>query len=258
MMEIADENLIIPLWPDLPDPGQGESANRHGHISGVSNPCLVVMLPPKDKANGGALMICPGGGYAILDWESHVTRPARMLLQEGYAVLGLRYRLTPPSTQPVTDAMKDLEQAIRLVRARDCPLQVQRLAVLGFSAGAHAILSLLSSRAKAEQDADPATAVDGVALICPWPKGQQASELDPGPGAPPAFIAATDDDEAAPRQFVADLEMTWRRTGSAVCVARYARGGHLAFNYTEQGPAIDWLPALLRWLRAPCAADARP
>lgn len=32
----------------------------------VSIPTLTAFLPPKDKTNGTAVIICPGGGYGVL------------------------------------------------------------------------------------------------------------------------------------------------------------------------------------------------
>ena len=34
-------------------------------ISKISRPTLTAYLPPKEKANGAAVVICPGGGYAV-------------------------------------------------------------------------------------------------------------------------------------------------------------------------------------------------
>ena len=45
-------------------------------ISKVTVPSLTVYLPPKEKANGTAVVICPGGGYGILAAGHEDTGPA--------------------------------------------------------------------------------------------------------------------------------------------------------------------------------------
>src|SRR4051794_715741 len=78
----AEEKLtVIDVWPGKP-PGKtlakGEekdtSTEKSGKVAGkrvirlgnVSKPTLTVYLAPKDKANGTAVIVCPGGGYSIL------------------------------------------------------------------------------------------------------------------------------------------------------------------------------------------------
>src|SRR5262245_47192162 len=54
----AEDPPIIPLWPDgAPGAVGQEDADR---------PSLIVHLPPADKRNGAAIVVCPGGGYGFL------------------------------------------------------------------------------------------------------------------------------------------------------------------------------------------------
>jgi hypothetical protein len=43
-----------------------ETTSNDNHISRVSIPALVPFYPEKGKANGSAVIICPGGGYGII------------------------------------------------------------------------------------------------------------------------------------------------------------------------------------------------
>src|SRR6187399_2792590 len=38
-------------------------------LGNVSTPEMHVFLPEKDKANGAAVVVCPGGGFNILAWD---------------------------------------------------------------------------------------------------------------------------------------------------------------------------------------------
>ena len=65
---------IIPLY-SKEIPNSKPIANREKselgkdgvlRISKISEPTLEVFMPPAGKANGTAVVICPGGGYAIV------------------------------------------------------------------------------------------------------------------------------------------------------------------------------------------------
>ena len=49
---------VIPLWPGGAPGALGTSEN--------DIPTLTVYLPDLNKATGAAMLVCPGGGYAIL------------------------------------------------------------------------------------------------------------------------------------------------------------------------------------------------
>ena len=75
---------------------------------------LEVFLPPSDKANGNAIVLCPGGGYIrhVTDREGYPI--AQWLNENGIATIILEYRLPKLRHQvPLLDA----QRAIRLTRA---------------------------------------------------------------------------------------------------------------------------------------------
>ena len=74
----------IPLWPDKA-PGALGTADK-------DTPTLTAFLPSPDKATGGAIVICPGGGYGGL--APHEGQGyAEWLADHGVAGLVLKYRL---------------------------------------------------------------------------------------------------------------------------------------------------------------------
>jgi len=109
-------------------------------ITNIADAEIHVYQPPEDKANGAAVVICPGGGYSILAWDLEGTEVAEWLNSIGVTGIVLKYR-TPTGLHgdpgkwqgPVMDG----QRAISLVRskAKDWNLDPKRIGVLGFSAG---------------------------------------------------------------------------------------------------------------------------
>src|SRR3974390_2947911 len=80
----AAEPASFPLWKDG---APGALGNADKDI-----PTLTVYLPDKDKATGGAVVICPGGGYGMLA-NHEGEHYARFLNEIGIAGFVLKYRL---------------------------------------------------------------------------------------------------------------------------------------------------------------------
>jgi acetyl esterase/lipase len=100
-------------------------------------PSLTVYLPPADKANGSAVVICPGGGYGFLAVDHEGKQVAEWLNSIGVAGFMLKYRIAPHYHHPAP--MQDAQQAIRTVRARakEWKVDPSRIGIWGFSAGGH-------------------------------------------------------------------------------------------------------------------------
>ena len=108
---------------------------------------LKVFLPDPGKANGEAVIICPGGSYHWLSKKVEGTEVAGKLRDMGYAAYVLHYRRSgtryflfrglafPQNHWP--DAHEDLLDAIRTVRSGG----YSKVGVMGFSAGGHLALS---------------------------------------------------------------------------------------------------------------------
>ncbi|PPL02811.1 alpha/beta hydrolase [Parapedobacter indicus] len=107
----------------------------------VSVPSLTVFLPPPDKANGTAVIICPGGGYHVLLTKREGSDVAKAFNELGIAAFVLRYRL--PDDEIMIDKsigpLQDAQQAIRLVRKRAVVwgIDPDKIGIMGFSAGGH-------------------------------------------------------------------------------------------------------------------------
>jgi acetyl esterase/lipase len=108
-------------------------------IANVSSPTLTMYKPA--HANGRAVIICPGGGYAILAFDHEGTRIATELNKWGVTAFVLKYRL--PDDAIMFDKsigpLQDAQQAIRLVRAnaKQWGVYQNKIGIMGFSAGGH-------------------------------------------------------------------------------------------------------------------------
>jgi acetyl esterase/lipase len=107
----------------------------------ISQPTLTVFLPEKSKANGDAVIICPGGGYWITSIVKEGFAVARKFNEWGVAAFVLNYRI--PNDSSMTDKkigpLQDAQRAIQLVRlnAKKWNIKTDRVGIMGFSAGGH-------------------------------------------------------------------------------------------------------------------------
>ncbi len=111
LLPMADDVKPIPLWEGKAPFAQGDNPK--------DMPSLTPYLPAKEKANGTAVVVCPGGGYGGLAMDHEGVQIAKWLNERGIAAFVLKYRtaqnLKPPiHPAPITDA----QRALRMVRAK--------------------------------------------------------------------------------------------------------------------------------------------
>ena len=124
----------------------------------ADKPTLTVCLPDAAKANGAAVVICPGGGYGGLALDHEGAQIAAWLNSFGVAGVILEYRHRGKGyghPAPLDDA----QRAIRTVRARASEWKINpaRIGIMGFSAGGH-----LASTAATHFDRGNPTAADAI------------------------------------------------------------------------------------------------
>ena len=119
----------ILLWPNGAPDKKGDEA--------TDKPELRVYLPSKEKSTGAAVVICPGGGYAVVATDHEGHQVAKWFNSIGVAGFVLKYRLSPRYRHPAP--MRDVQRAIRYARANaeKFGLSARRIGVMGFSAGGH-------------------------------------------------------------------------------------------------------------------------
>jgi endo-1,4-beta-xylanase len=261
---LAAEPQEIALWPNGAPGSEGKSGaeipveRNDGvrRVAGIHRPSITVHLPAREKATGAAVVILPGGGhqYLSIDNEGHFV--AKWLAERGIAGLVVKYRLAREagSTYKVeVEALRDTQRAIRMARARakEWNLDLERIGVMGFSAGGQ-LAALAGMRFDAGKS-DAADAVDRLssrpafqALIYP---GGVGTDLAVPKDAPPAFLCAAFDDKNPSRTAV-DLFQKLRDAGVTGELHVYSKGGH-GFGMRERPlPITSWAVRFEEWMRA--------
>src|SRR5947209_13491983 len=106
---LAQEPKVELLWPKGAPDAKGETPN--------DKPTLTILPAPADKANGAAVVICPGGGYGAVMMTYEGVDVGRWLNTLGVSTFVLNYRHAARAYQhPVP--LEDAQRAIRTLRAR--------------------------------------------------------------------------------------------------------------------------------------------
>jgi acetyl esterase/lipase len=274
--------FVEQLWPagSITDDGPPEvyyhgiaqNGDRFGQRRNVRIPRITVYLPEAGRANGTAVVVCPGGGYHILavDHEGHDV--ARWLTAKGIAAVVLEYRLIPTpeddaqhqaefsaklSDRAVMRALAaqhdpmmraDVHQAIRRTRAMASAwgIRPDRIGVMGFSAGGHVAITATLFHTP---DCKP----DFSAPI--YPVWFETISIDGA--APPLFMALANNDEFGTliTDTVARMQAAWLAAGVPVEVHAYADGGHGFGMLTRHKPCDGWID---RWYEWACAIGMIP
>ena len=138
--------------------GSGISAVGEGRTE-VAASRITIHRPAPDKANGAAIVICPGGGYGGLVVQAEGHGIAGWLVRHGITGVVLEYRL-PAGRRMVP--LIDAQRALRTVRfhASDWKLDPKKIGIIGFSAGGH-----LASTAGTHFDAGNPQAADPIERV---------------------------------------------------------------------------------------------
>ncbi len=118
--------VTVLLWPQGAPGALG--------TTGDDTPKITVYLPQQNPLHIGVL-IAPGGGYQHLAMTHEGTDIAQWLNAHGIAAFVLQYRLGPKYHHPIE--LYDAQRALRLVRSRSAEYGINKLGMMGFSAGGH-------------------------------------------------------------------------------------------------------------------------
>lgn len=260
----VDRGQELKLWPNGAPGSEGDTtpeafkqpdpAKRPTQISYVNQPSITVFLPQKEKANGMAIVVAPGGGHSNLAIDHEGWQVAEWLNSQGIAAFVLKYRLarTPNSRYTVEgNALPDCWRAIRMVRshAPDWGFDASRIGFLGFSAGGE-LAALVETRFDKGNDSAPdpidrvSSRPDFTVNIYP---GFRPGTITVPKDAPPAFLVCANDD---PSHVVttANLYLDLQKQGISAELHIYASGGH-GFGMREtHKPSATWNARMLEWM----------
>lgn len=265
----AQKRFELPLYPEgMPDsngitePIFDKGGNRIGNIT---EPSIVVCLPEKTKATGRAVVICPGGGYALVSLDNEGFQPAEWFNELGIAAIVLKYRMPNKHHEiPLEDVQKVLTTTKQ--RAAEWNIDPAQVGIMGFSAGGH--LAGSATTMFTDEVTRPAFSV----LIYPvvtlteklthWGtrtnligNGRQAElvekysiENNVTENTPPVFLALCSDDRSVPAQNSIMLYTALLEKGHKPEMHIFPDGGHgWGFNDSFAHKA-ELLSALKAWL----------
>ena len=243
--------------------------------SDTYKPSIQVFLPAADKANGCAVILCPGGGMRALSWDSDVEQMATFLNERGIAAIGLKYHLNNlpfpqgmkmepmvdvthlerfpqadanPLHYPAGDsilqlAADDAKAAIRLVRknAQAWHLDTQKIGYLGFSAGGGVAI------AATIQASEPAERPN---FLCTNFGPSLMPVQVPNP-APPLLIMTRADHQNVAAGLV-NLFLEWKKAGGNAEIHLYGdgTGPYTLMPQTGRTTTEAWSQHFILWLQA--------
>ena len=230
----------------------------------ITTATLTPFLPEPGKANGAAVIVAPGGGFRWLSLGNEGWEVAQALADQGIAAFVLKYRLRPtpesmdgfkesmnqtlsprpaaqgetpprPASFDLSDQLEDAEAAYAMIveRAEEWGVDVDRLGMIGFSAGAGLTMhSTLNSKTMK------------LAFIGPIYGGMGPVEVPKD--APPMFNVIATDDFLFKGQFgVVD---SWYKAGIPVEFHLYQNGGHGFGLGNPDRTSNRWFDAFMHWL----------
>ena len=122
-LEIAEDNGY----------NEGEEISETGGIRKISENARFDLYFPK-KPNGTMLIVCPGGGYGNVSSYNEGVYVAEWMKERAYTVAIAKYRLPNGHWEvPLTD----IHNIFRYCRAHAAEWNVDKIGVMGFSAGGH-------------------------------------------------------------------------------------------------------------------------
>jgi len=266
----ADKPVKELLWPNGPPKSKGEDLKK-------DLPTLLTYSPK--KANGTAVVVCPGGGYHGLASGHEGHDIGKWFASLGVTAVILDYRRANGGYKHPVPLM-DAQRAIRTVRARAAKLKVDpnKIGIMGFSAGGH-----LASSAGTHFDAGNPSTTDPIEkqssrpdfMILCYPviafdqefthKGSQvnllgadapkdlvdkmSSEKQVTPQTPPTFLFHTDEDKVVPPENAVEFYLALRKAKVPAELHIYRQGRH-GVGLAKTMPATKaWSTACENWMR---------
>jgi acetyl esterase/lipase len=282
------QTVILKLWPEgIPgsknDPSYVEkittTEGRVTRCEKVVTPDLTVFLPAPEKANGAAVLICPGGGYGMLAFDHEGNAIAKWFNDNGVAGIILKYRL--PSDQIMVNKsigpLQDAQEAMRVIRRHAAELKINpvKIGVIGFSAGGHLASTLSTHYAEKVYEVKDNTSArpDFSLLIYPVVSFDSAvthmgsrnnliginpdeatvkhfsNELQITPDTPPAFLVHSADDPAVPVMNSIGYFKGLQKNKIPVEMHIFQKGGHGYGLAPNGGTQSSWPDLCINWMK---------
>lgn len=234
----------------------------------ITTATLTPFLADPKKANGTTVIVAPGGGFMWLSMGNEGWEVAQALADQGINAFVLKYRLQPtvdslegfeeqmnqrfaeaakpenegdvtePPKRPqwdLSNQLKDVEAAYTMIveRAKEWNVDVDRIGMMGFSAGAGLTMATTLESKKVK-----------LAFIAPIYGGMGPVEVPKN--APPLFVAIAADDFLFHGE--AGLIKSWYDAKIPVEFHLYQNGGHGFGLGNPDRTSNKWFEAFMHWL----------
>jgi acetyl esterase/lipase len=267
----AAESKVELLWPQGAPGAKGQTDN--------DKPTLTIGLPPAEKANAAAVIICPGGGYGGLAMSYEGIEVGEWFNSLGVAAFVLKYRHKGSGYEHPAP-LDDAQQAIRTVRRRaeEWKVDPNRIGIIGFSAGGHLASSAATHFDRCKSDTsnplDRVSCRPDFVILCypvislttpythqgskknllgdnPDPKVVEymSSELQVTSETPPTFLFHTDADTGVPPENSVLFYLALRKAKVPAELHIYEKGPH-GVGLGRKLPAVaSWPNLCADWMR---------
>jgi acetyl esterase/lipase len=246
-------------------------------VSKISKPTLTVFLPPADKRNGTAVIVCPGGGYVNNAIGHEGYEVAKKFNEMGITAFVLKYRIPNDLTMENKEIgpLQDAQRAIQLVRQRaaEWKLDPNRVGMMGFSAGGHLASTAGThfNKAVIENKDNTSLRPDFLMLIYPvislsdslahmgsrnqligkepTPEKvrEYSNELQVTSTTPPSFLVHAGDDRGVKVQNSVFFYLALQKNSVPAEMHIYPKGGH-GFGMENATTKDVWMERLQNWL----------
>lgn len=246
----------------------------------ITHPTLTAYLPEKGKANGTAVVICPGGGYSYLVMNQEGSEVAEAFARNGVAAFVLKYRLPNEKIMlnKTIGPLQDAQQAIKLIREKAAEWNINpgRIGIIGFSAGGHLastasthfttsviannrgtslrpdfsilvypVISFVDSLShKGSRRALLGKDTTSSAAINLYSNEKQITALTP-----PAFLLHSSDDKVVPVGNSIAYYQALIKAGVKAEMHIYGAGGH-GYGLHNRTNKDDWFQRCMNWMEA--------
>ncbi len=261
----------LPLWPDgiknnpvkyteekmrTSDVNESSLSKMNRVFSNVSEPTYMIFRPEKDKINGVALVICPGGGFRDVWLDREGVDFALWLADKGITSLVLKYRTYNTDNEGFAlkrevyngEVYADAKQAINILRNQSEQLGIDKnkVGIGGFSAGGALSLfaaletyeDILPSYTKFKQSTLP----DFACLIYPGISDVVFDKIKKSGKIPPIFIVNGAQDNVTPAANCIKLYNALTEKNVRTELHIYSKGGHGFDSGIGRGYTLDGCP----------------
>lgn len=265
------DNTTAPHSSHLTGPEKDEGEVRY---SNTTEAVLYIFEAKKKVATGQAVVICPGGGYALVAMGHEGLEYGKWLAENGVTAAVLKYRM--PNNVPQVP-MEDAAEALRYMREDyKAKSPITQLGIMGFSAGGHLAASTAVGVLKANGDESARATLrpDFAVLFYPVITSDEqfthmgtynnllgadrSEELSrawcplyvAGEDAPATLMILSDDDKTVPSQNSTFFYNKLKELGKEASIIIYPTGGH-GWGFRDSLPyKAQWQESLLQWLQS--------